>query len=103
MVVQALRHQLQRQRVLRAARLFDFGAFVLKPDLNLRLVQIEFVRERLPPLLRDVPVQLKLGFQSLQLLGRERRSGSLILRLALLILQFPGPRALCGDNKETKP
>lgn len=38
MVVQTLCHQLQSQRILRAGRLLDLGAFVLEPDFNLCFV-----------------------------------------------------------------
>lgn len=100
-VVKPLRHELQGQAVLVAAGLFDLGPLVLEPDFDLGLVQVEFLRQGLSPLLRYVPVSLELGFQSLQLLGRERRPGPLVLLGALLLFQFPCPRAWCGDNNGT--
>lgn len=98
MVVKSLSHELQGQPVLVAAGLFDLGPLILEPDFNLGLVQVEFLRQRLSPLLRYVPVGLKLGFQSLQLLGRERRPRPLVLLAVLLLFQFPCPRPWCGNN-----
>lgn len=48
-IVQALRHQLQRQRILVARRLLDFGPLVLEPDLDLGLVQAQFAAQLLAP------------------------------------------------------
>lgn len=99
MVVQSLGHELQGQAVLVAGGLFNLGPLVLEPDFDLGLVQVEFLRQRLSPLLRDVPVGLELVFQSLQLLGRERCPGPLVLlAAALLLLQFPCPRAWRENN-----
>lgn len=98
-VVKSLSHELQRQAVLVAAGLFDLGPLVLEPDLNLGLVQVQFLSQSLSPLLRYVPVRLELAFQSLQLLGRERGPRPLVLLAALLLLQFACPRAWRGDNK----
>ena len=103
MVVQSLRHELQRQAVLVAGGLFDLGPLVLEPDFDLGLVQVEFLRQGLPPLLRYVPVGLELGFQSLQLLGREGGARPLVLLgAALLLFQFPCPGAWRGDNNGNK-
>lgn len=102
MVVKSLSHELQGQAVLVAGGLFNFGPLILEPDFNLGLVQVEFLRQRLSPLLRYVPVGLKLGFQSLQLLSSERCPGPLVLLGALLLFQFPCPRAWCGNNNGTK-
>lgn len=101
-VVKSLGHELQRQPILVAGGLFNLGPFILEPDFDLGLVQVEFLGQRLPPLLRYVPVGLELGFQSLQLLGRERRPGPLVLLAALLLFQFPCPWAWCGDNNRKK-
>ena len=90
-VVQSLRHELERQAVLEAACLFNFSSLVLEPDLDLRFVEAELLGQRLPPLLRDVAVGLELGLQPLQLLGRERRPGSLVLLLVFRLFQFPCP------------
>lgn len=97
-VVQSLRHQLQRQPVLEAARLLDLRAFVLEPDLDLRLVQVELLGQNLAPLLRDVPVRLELGLQPLQLLGREGRARPLVLFAAFGLLDFPCPWT-CSKNQ----
>lgn len=79
MVVQPLRHQVQRQCVLSASRLLDFGPFVLEPDFDLGLVELQFGGEALSSLLCQVPVRLKLRLQPLQLLRREGRAWPLIL------------------------
>lgn len=102
MVVKSLSHELQGQAVLEAAGLFDLGPLILEPDFNLGLVQVQFLGQRLSPLLRYVPVGLELGFESLQLLGRERRPGPLVLLAALLLFQFPCPWAWCGNNNGNK-
>lgn len=98
MVVKSLSHELQGQAVLVTAGLFNLGPLILEPDFNLGLVQVEFLGQRLSPLLRYVAVGLELGFESLQLLGRERRPGPLVLLAALFLLQFPCPWAWCGNN-----
>lgn len=98
MVVQSLRHQLQRQAVLEAAGLLDLGALVLEPDLDLRLVEIELLGQGLAPLLRDVPVHLEFGLEPLQLLGREGRAGPLVLLAAFGLLDFPCPWT-CSKNQ----
>lgn len=102
MVVQSLRHELQGQPVLVAGGLFNLGPLILEPDFNLGLVQAEFLGQRLSPLLRYVPVGLELVFQSLQLLGRERCPGPLVLLGALLLFQFPCPWAWRGNNNGNK-
>lgn len=102
MVVQSLRHQLQRQPVLEAAGLFDLGPLVLEPDLDLGLVQVELLGQRLAPLLRDVAVHLELRLQSLQLLGREGGARPLVLLPAFGLFQFPCPWACSGDNSGNK-
>lgn len=102
MVVQSLGHELQGQAVLVAGGLFNLGPLILEPDFNLGLVQVEFLGQRLSPLLRYVPVGLELVFQSLQLLGRERCPGPLVLLAALLLFQFPCPWAWCGNNNRNK-
>lgn len=113
MVIQSLGHEVQGQRVLVAGGLLDLGALVLEPDLDLRLVQAELLRQRLAPLLRDVAVRLELALESLQLLSREGRARPLVLfaaaaanadaaaaaAAALLLLQFARPRAWRADSK----
>lgn len=98
MVVQSLRHQLQRQAVLEAAGLLDLCAFVLEPDLDLGLVEVELLGQGLAPLLRDVPVHLELGLQALQLLGGEGRARPLVLFAAFGLLNFPCPWT-CSKNQ----
>lgn len=100
MVVQSLRHQLQRQPVLEAAGLFDLGPLVLEPDLDLGLVEVELLGQGLPPLLRDVAVHLELGLQPLQLLGREGRARPLVLFAAFGLFQFPCPWT-CSKSERT--
>lgn len=102
MVVESLSHQLQGERVLVAAGLFDLGPLVLEPDFDLGLVQVEFLGQRLSPLLRDVAVRLELVFQSLQLFGRERRPRPLVLLGAFLLFQFPCPGAWRANNNRNK-
>ena len=97
MVVQSLRHEVQRQAVLDARGFLDLGALVLEPDLDLGLVEAELLGQRLPPLLGDVAVRLELRLESLQLLGRERRPRPLVLLLVLL-LQLPGAGTCSGGG-----
>lgn len=63
MVVQSLGHQLHRQRILLAAGLLDLGAFVLEPDLDLRLIQTQFCAQLLSPALVQVPVLVELSLR----------------------------------------
>lgn len=97
-VVQSLRHEVQRQAVLDARGFLDLGALVLEPDLDLGLVEAEFLGQGLPPLLGDVAVRLELRLESLQLLGRERRPRPLVLLLILLLLQLPRSRTCSGGE-----
>lgn len=62
MVVQSLRHEMQRQSILIPGGLLDFSTFVLKPDFDLRLVETELPRQALPALLGQVAVVLELCF-----------------------------------------
>lgn len=93
MVVESLRHELKCEAVLIARCLFDFGPLILEPDFYLRLIEVEFLGQRLSPLLRNVPIRLKLGFKSLQLFSRESGSRSLVFLLAFLLFQFSCPWA----------
>lgn len=61
-VVQSLRHEMQRQRVFIPGGLLDFGTLVLKPDFDLRLVETEVPGQALPPLFGQVAVVLELCF-----------------------------------------
>ena len=67
MVVETLRHQLERQRVRPAARLLQLGALVLEPDLDLRLVQLELGSEAPPTLLGQVRAGVELAPEPVQL------------------------------------
>lgn len=49
MIVKTLGHQLKGERILLPAGLLDLRPLVLKPDLDLRLVQAQIPRELLPP------------------------------------------------------
>lgn len=100
MVVQSLRHQLQRQPVLEAAGLLDLGPLVLEPDLDLGLVEAQLLGQGLAPLLRDVAVHLELGLEPLQLLGREGRARPLVLLAALGLLELPCPWT-CSRSENT--
>lgn len=91
-IVQSLRHQVQGQAVFSAAGLLDFGPLVLKPDLDLGLVQAQLLRQVLPPLLRQVPICLELRFESLELLRCEGRPWSLVLFAGRLLLWFARSR-----------
>ena len=88
MIVESLRHQVQGQSVLSAAGLLDLGPLVLKPDLDLGFVQAQLLRQVLSPLLCQVPVRLKLRFESLQLLCCEGRPWSLVLFAGCFLLWF---------------
>lgn len=60
MVVQTLRHQLQRQRVLLPGGLLDLGALVLEPNFDLRLVESQLGAQLLPAALGEVTILSKL-------------------------------------------
>lgn len=100
MVVQTLRHEVHGQRVLTARGLLDLGALVLEPNLDLRLVEAELLRQALAPLLGQVPVGLELGLEPLQLLGREGRAGPLVFFVGVLLLWFARPGTWAGTGTE---
>jgi len=79
-VVESLRHQLQRQLVAHAARFLHLGALVLEPDLDLRLVELQLGGERLAPVLGQVLAGVELALESVQLAGGERRPRPLLVR-----------------------
>lgn len=95
-VVQALRHEVHGQRVLVARGLLDLGTLVLEPNLDLRLIEAELLRQALAPLLRQVPVGLELSLEPLQLLSREGRAGPLVFFVGVLLLWFSGPGTWAG-------
>lgn len=68
MVVQPLGRQHLGELALRPARLLDLGPLVLKPNLDLVLVEAEVLRKALSPLFGQVSVLLKLPLESGQLL-----------------------------------
>lgn len=100
MIVQSLCHQVQGQAVLGARGLLDFGPLVLKPDLDLGLVEAELLRQVLPPLLGQIAVRLELRLESLQLLRCEGRPWSLVLFAGRFLLWFAGswPCGGCGGG-----
>lgn len=99
MVIQALGHQVQRQRVLNSRSLLDFGPLVLEPDFDLRLIKAQLVGQALPPLLRQVPVRLELRLQALQLLGREGGARPLVLlAAAAAALLWSAGSGTCGGR-----
>lgn len=100
MVVQALRHEVHRQSVLVARGFLDFGPLVLEPDLDLRLVEAELLRQTLAPLLCQVPVGLKLSLEPLQLLSSEGRARPLVLFVRVLLLWFSGPGTWLARRRE---
>ena len=92
-VVEPLRHQLQRQRVPHPRRLLHLGPLVLEPDLHLGVAQLQVVGEALAALLRQVAVLLELALQRTQLLVGERRPRPLVVcRRLLLPLHFARAR-----------
>ncbi len=105
MVVQPLCRQHLGQVALFPAALLQLGPLVLEPDLDLRLVQSEVIGEAAPALLVEVPVLVKLLAQACQLLRREGRPGSLLLRVAggrpLALLDLSGPRS-CKRGRRFK-
>lgn len=59
MIVEALSHQLQGQRILDATGFLQFGAFILEPDLDLGLVQSQLGAQLLATLFRQVTILIK--------------------------------------------
>lgn len=98
MIVQSLCHQVQSQRVLSTVGLLDLGPLVLKPDLDLGLVQAQLLRQVLAPLLRQVPIGLELSLESLQLLRGEGRAWSLVLFAGRFLLWFARSGACSGGG-----
>lgn len=84
MIVKTLGHQLKGERILLPARLLDLRPLVLKPDLDLRLVQAQIPRELLPPPLRQVSILRELPLQPGQLLPAKCRPRTFLLRGAAI-------------------
>lgn len=61
-IVKTLSHKLQCQRVLLSGGLFDLGPFILEPNFDLILVQLQLARQILAALLRQVAVLRELAF-----------------------------------------
>ena len=80
MIVEALSHELESELVAHAARLLDLGALVLKPDLDLRLVEAQLVGQVLALLARQVLALVELVLESAELRGREGRARPLRVR-----------------------
>lgn len=97
-VVKALGHKVSCQVTFLSARLLDLGPLILEPNLDLRFVQAQVLRQILPPLLRQVLVVLELLLQSGQLLRGEGCAGPLLLRLAVTALD--ATRTWTCDKKE---
>lgn len=98
MIVQSLCHQVKGQVVLGARGLLDFGPLVLKPDLDLGLVEAQLLRQVLPPLLGQIAVRLELRLESLQLLRCEGRPWSLVLFAGRFLLWFAGSWPCSGGG-----
>ena len=71
MVVEALGHQLDGERIFLAAGLLDLGALVLEPDFDLLLVEAELLGELLPARLREVSVLGELALEPGELFPAE--------------------------------
>lgn len=73
MVVQPLGHQLQGEGVLRARRLLDLGAFVLEPNLDLRLIQAQLGAQLLATSFGEVAVLVEFALQEREGEGKKKR------------------------------
>ena len=78
MVVQSLSHEHLSQIALLPGVLFQLGPLVLEPYLDLVFVETELLRQVSPPLLRQVPVLVKLPLKSVELVGAEGRPWTLL-------------------------
>lgn len=92
MIVESLRHQLQRQLVSNTGRFLHLGTLVLEPDLDLGLVESQFAGEGLTAVFRQVLAVIELSFESVQLAGSERSPRPLLVRVdrrrAVLLLRL---------------
>lgn len=79
MIVKTLGHQLKGERILLPAGLLDLRPLVLKPDLDLRLVQAQIPRELLPPSLGQVSILRELPLQPCQLFAAKCRPRTFLL------------------------
>ena len=93
MIIESLCHQLQRQLIAHAARFLHLCSFVLKPDLDLWLVELQFIGQRLTTVLRQVLAVVKLTLESIQLGGRECRSWPLLVCQVVFLLRLASSRS----------
>ena len=84
MVVQALGHQLQGERILLAAGLLDLGPLVLEPNLDLRLVQAQLCAQLLAAAFVQVAVLVELPLWMDKVKKKERWK-----LVSLATLKFP--------------
>lgn len=80
MVVEPLRSQHLCKLALLPRALLDLGALVLKPDLDLVVIEPQLVGQILPPLLGEIPVIVKLPLEPAQLLRAKGRPRPLLRR-----------------------
>ena len=99
MVVQTLLLQESGQVAFVPVGLFQLCSLVLKPDLDLIVIQSELLGQRPPSLLSQISVGVELVLQPVQLVGGESRPRSLVLtrELLSLLLDLPGPRSAGGS------
>ena len=71
MVVQSLSHQHLGKITLLTRVLLDLGPLVLEPNLDLVLIQPQFLREVSSAFFGQVPVLFKLPFEPAQLIRGE--------------------------------
>ena len=85
-IVKSLCHQMDSETTLLSIGFLKFGSFILEPNLDLRLVQTQVLREVLASLLCQVFILLKLFLESSQLFRGE--GGARPLLLGFLIRPF---------------
>lgn len=78
MVVEALRHELQRERIFLTRGLLDLGPFVLEPDFDLSLVETELGTQLLATSFRQISVFSELVFQTSELSTGKRGPGTFV-------------------------
>lgn len=93
MIVQALGHQLKRQRISYPARLLHLGALILEPYFDLRFVERQFSGQRLSSFFRQVFVVFEFSLQTTQLFVRERRTRALLVGTSLFLLVLSTSRS----------
>ena len=102
MVVQPLRLEHLGQVSLVPRRLLQLGPLVLEPDLDLRLIEAQFIGQVLSPVLIEVAVIIELLPEPGELLRAESRPRPLLFRRrsaagrgsgALFLLDFSRSRS----------